>query len=150
MVIENRSKIDDNFAIVRLKEMLMLHLIPENFNFAETKKQIFVLNEQIIKSERHYENVFLVASSETLKNFNEYSELRQAVEDIIFARESKETYLVAYRIALGTVRVITEACDVLFQMYLASKQVAKLSSEVTYDWNMYCILIETLLIKVLG
>lgn len=87
--------------------------------------------------ERNYENVFLGVNSETLKDISEYTELRSAVEDVIMARDQKDVLMSKYRIALGQVRLVTEASDVLLQLYYASKQAGKMCSHVTYDWSLY-------------
>jgi len=100
LIVESRSKLDDNLGIVKLKELMIKHLVPAVFNFEETKSTLSHLHKRIIELERNYENVFLIASGETLKNLHEYSALRNAVEDIISTREQKENYLRKYRIAL--------------------------------------------------
>ena len=133
---------DDNLGIVRLKELLTRHLVSAAFDFDKTQTALAFLNDRIVQLERTYENAFLVASGETLKNLHEYSKLRSAVEDIIAAREEKEAYLSRYRMALTQVRLVTEASDVLYQMYLASKQAAKIAAEVSYDWRMFCTLVD--------
>lgn len=89
MVIENRAVIDDNMGIVQLKELLMTHLVPASFNFEETKKGLAFLNKRILTLEQNYENAFLVASGDTLKDIHQYTDLRRAVEEVIQARNEK-------------------------------------------------------------
>jgi hypothetical protein len=74
-------------GIVKLKVLLIEHLVPTIHNFKETKEAIQILNKKILVLERNYENAFLIASGETFKKIGEYSTLRSAVEDIIDARE---------------------------------------------------------------
>ena len=114
LVIEHRNKQDDNLGIVKLKELLIENLVPAVYNFKETKAAITVLNNKILALERNYENAFLIASGETFKKIGEYSTLRSAVEDIIDAREQKETHLTSYRFALKKIKLVTEAADVIF------------------------------------
>jgi hypothetical protein len=85
--VEARSKLDDNLGIVKIKDLMIKHLLPAAFDFEETKRTLAHLHKRIIELERNYENVFLVASGETLKNLSDYSALRNAVEDIIATRE---------------------------------------------------------------
>jgi hypothetical protein len=48
-------------------------LLPESFNFKEIKATLHVLNRQILKLERNYENEFLIASGDTFKSMDDYS-----------------------------------------------------------------------------
>jgi len=105
------------------------------------------LNKRILQLERNYENAFLVASGETFKNIAEYSSLRQSVEDIIEAREQKTECLKRYREALKQVKLVTEASDVLFQIYLVLKLVGKQCRCVTYSWQRYLQVVDSLLLK---
>ena len=82
-----------------------------------------------------------------MKNVHEYQILRSAIEDVIDARESKDRIMSTYRIALGQVRLVTEASDVLLQLYMACKQTGKICSIVTYDWLIYKEIINELTIK---
>ena len=52
-----------------LKELLLTHLLPQSYAFSETKQKIENLNKRILQLEKNYENAFLIASGETLKNF---------------------------------------------------------------------------------
>lgn len=130
-------KLEDNLGIVRLKELLIERLLPSSFDFIETKQTLKVLNKKLLQLERAFENAFLIASSDTFRNMNEYSSLRASIEDIIEAREQKELCLNKYRHILKRVKLVTEASDVLFQMYLVLKQVGKQTNVVTYSWQRY-------------
>jgi len=68
-------------------------LLPQSYAFEENKQRLAALNKKILQLEKNYENAFLIASGETLKNFSEYSVLRSSVEDIINAREEKSTLI---------------------------------------------------------
>ena len=87
LIVETRSKLEENGAIVKLKELIIDQLLPKSYDFAEIKDTLNMLNRKILKVERNYENEFLVASGDTFKRMNEYSSLRQAVEDVITTRE---------------------------------------------------------------
>jgi len=68
-------------------------LLPQSYAFEENKQRLAALNKKILQLEKNYENAFLIASGETLKNFSDYSVLRSSVEDIINAREEKSTLI---------------------------------------------------------
>lgn len=108
-----------------MKELITDRILPSSYNFNETKTTLNSLNKKIIQSERNYENAFLIATGETFKKVGEYSELRSSVEDVINTRQLKEEYLMKYRAALKKVKLVTEASDVIFQMYLVLKLVGK-------------------------
>ncbi len=99
--------------------------------------------------ERNYENAFLIASGETFKKIGEYSSLRTAVEEIIDAREQKELYLAKYKAALKKIKLVTEASDVLFQMYLVLKLVGKQTNQVTCSWSRFMTTVEQLVKKLI-
>ncbi len=80
--------------------MITERLVPEFYNFSQTKSAIKELNAKIVQLERNYENAFLIASSDTFKKIGEYSNLRTAVEDIIDAREQKAEHILKYRAVL--------------------------------------------------
>lgn len=60
-----------------------------------------------------------------MKNLAEYSVLRTSVEDIINAHEEKSNLVFKYKLALKQVKLVNEASDVLFQMFLALKLTGK-------------------------
>lgn len=70
MIIENRAMLDENMGIVQFKELLMQHLVPSTYDFEGTKKSLAFLNKRILILEKNYENAFLVASGETLKDIH--------------------------------------------------------------------------------
>ena len=51
--------------------------------------------------------------------------LRTSVEDIINAHEEKSNLVFKYKLALKQVKLVNEASDVLFQMFLALKLTGK-------------------------
>ena len=69
LIVEARNKLDDNNGVTYLKELLLTHLLPQSYAFSETKQKIENLNKRILQLEKNYENAFLIASGETLKNF---------------------------------------------------------------------------------
>jgi hypothetical protein len=105
--------------VVQLKELILGQLLPQSYAFEETKTRLAALNKRILQLEKNYENAFLIASGETLKNLAEYSVLRTSVEDIINAHEEKSNLVFKYKLALKQVKLVNEASDVLFQMFLA-------------------------------
>ena len=67
LLIEPRTLQQNNQGIQHLKEQLILNILPDNHDFDTTRKQLHFLNDRIMQYERNFENVFLNASSETLK-----------------------------------------------------------------------------------
>lgn len=147
--METRTKLEENGAIVKLKEMIIDQLLPKSYDFAEIKDTLNMLNRKILKVERNYENEFLVASGDTFKRMNEYSSLRQAVEDVITTREQKLEYVNKYRSALKRINLVTEASDVIFSMYLILKFVGKQTNSVTYSWSRFMDIVSSVLAKLL-
>lgn len=54
-----------------------------------------------------------------------------------------------YRTALKKVRLVTEASDVIFQMYLVLKLVGKQTNSVTYSWSQFTKIIDSILDKLI-
>ena len=84
-----------------------------------------------------------------MKNLAEYSVLRTSVEDIINAREEKSNLVFKYKLALKQVKLVNEASDVLFQMFLALKLTGKVMQESTYNWETFIFVIDNVIQKLL-
>ena len=147
--METRNKLDDNNGVVQLKELILGQLLPQSYAFEETKVRLAALNKRILQLEKNYENAFLIASGETLKNLAEYSVLRTSVEDIINAHEEKSKLVFKYKQALKQVKLVNEASDVLFQMFLALKLTGKVMQESTYNWESFIFVVDNVIQKLL-
>lgn len=84
-----------------------------------------------------------------MKNLAEYSVLRTSVEDIINAHEEKSNLVFKYKLALKQVKLVNEASDVLFQMFLALKLTGKVMQESTYNWETFIFVIDNVIQKLL-
>lgn len=69
------TKLDRNKAIVNLKEMLIRSLLPSATEFDEVRAKLSNLNRRMLSLCQNFENAFLMASGETLKNLSEYKQL---------------------------------------------------------------------------
>jgi hypothetical protein len=93
------------------------------------------VRSRISTLEKNFENSFLVASEHTLKNMEDYSELKQAVEDLIQGQEARSEYNKKLKDMLTDTHVISDASRVIYLMYMSLKIVSKVMNEVTYSWN---------------
>jgi len=48
LVVENRIKLDENGGIIKLKELLIERLLPNSYDFKETKNSLASLNKRIL------------------------------------------------------------------------------------------------------
>lgn len=76
-----------------------------------------------------------MASEHTLKNMEDYSELKQAVEDLIQGQDARTEYNNKLKDMLTDTHVISDAARVIYYMYISLKIVSKVMNEVTYSWN---------------
>ena len=66
------SILENNPAIVELKEIFMRNLLVDTSEFEMVKAKLKRINERMWSLESNFENSFLIASSETLKKLVDY------------------------------------------------------------------------------
>ena len=66
------SILENNPAIVELKEIFMRNLLIDTSEFEMVKAKLKRINERMWSLESNFENSFLIASSETLKKLVDY------------------------------------------------------------------------------
>ncbi len=81
MVIDDdesgRNAYEQNSAWIEIKEVMLKHFLPEEaFKMGEIKAQIGNLDARKAEICKNFENAFLIANADTLKNINEYSVLK--------------------------------------------------------------------------
>lgn len=78
--LHNNRMIEENVAMINLKEFLLRNLHPGQLkNFESIKEQLSECHQRIPLYAKDFENAFLVASSQTLKNLSEYGALQTAL-----------------------------------------------------------------------
>lgn len=76
------SILDNNPAIVELKEIFMKNFLVDTTDLEEVKAELKGINEAMWDLESNFENSFLIASSETLKKLVDYNQLMDAVQKV--------------------------------------------------------------------
>jgi len=61
----------------------MQAILPTSAGYEELNDNLKFVRSRISTLEKNFENSFLVASEHTLKNMDDYSQLKQSVEDLI-------------------------------------------------------------------
>lgn len=77
--IPNSYRFDINPANKDLKEMFFRNLFPQSCKYFETLQRLKAVDARLPKLKKDFENLFLVASGETLKKIGEYTQLQQSV-----------------------------------------------------------------------
>jgi hypothetical protein len=54
-----------------------------------------------------------------------------------------------YRAALRQIKLVTEASDVIYQIYMVLKLIGKQTNQLTYSWARFITLVDSLLAKLL-
>lgn len=79
-IIDNQDGVT---AWMEIKELLLEQVNNHEWKqLQEIKEQIRFYDENKSQLNRAYENAFLVANHDTLQNLDEYSTLKQSIEDI--------------------------------------------------------------------
>lgn len=66
-----------------MKELLIKHLLPEDGDSVDhIKEKIKYFELRRLELHKNFENAYLIANSETLKNVEDYKMLKNCVEDI--------------------------------------------------------------------
>ena len=87
---QSDSILENNPAIVELKEIFMRSLLVDTTEFEGVKARLRRINERMQTLESNFENSFLIASSETLKKLVDYKQLMDAVTDVNNEKEEKK------------------------------------------------------------
>lgn len=75
----NFEAMDKNPAVVDLKELFFRVMFPHATEYSESLAKLSSVETRLPKVIKDFENMFLAASGETLKNASEYAQLQQSV-----------------------------------------------------------------------
>jgi hypothetical protein len=76
--LSNYRQLDQNVGVINLKELLIRNLLPVSKEFDDVCQRLKDLHKRKHYS-KEFENAFLVASGETLKNIGDYTLLQESV-----------------------------------------------------------------------
>jgi hypothetical protein len=88
--------LDNNPAIVELKEIFLRNMLVDTSEFEQIKQKLKRINERMWTLESNFENSFLLASGETLKKLVDYKQLMEAVMDVNNEKDAKKRHLERY------------------------------------------------------
>lgn len=109
------SELLKNKGFQHIREMLIKTLLEDDCEeFQDVLERLERINNKLTVLERNFENVFLVASGETLKKIGDYNQLRIAIEDIIQARDQKSDLKERYNEIVGKIEIISEVSQTLY------------------------------------
>jgi predicted nuclease with TOPRIM domain len=103
----------------------------------EIKDQIKFYDENKSHLNKAYENNFLVANHDTLQKIEEYTNLKQSIEDIENQLEERILYKRMYQEMIHKYEILTYYSKVILNMYLSLKAISKIMNEITYSWKMF-------------
>jgi hypothetical protein len=136
LLIESKNK-----AVTNIKKMIMKAILPDSTNYQDLQERLKFERSRVSTLEKAFENSFLVASEQTLKDMADYTELRSAVEDMIDGHEQVDKYNKLLRNLLTETVIISDAARIIYLMYMSLKLVSKVMNEVTYSWNQFSIVL---------
>jgi hypothetical protein len=67
-------------------------LLPSAVEFDDVRAKLSNLNKRMLNYCQNFENAFLMASGDTLKNLSEYKQLQNAVESVIDAKRQRKEF----------------------------------------------------------
>lgn len=122
---------------------MLKHFLPEEaIRLGEIKAKISNLDARKAEINKNFENAFLIANAETLKNINEYSVLKQCVEDIRFFNEEKKALTEAFQTILAEHPLLSSYANVISAMFQSLKKLSKITGELTYSWRSFLSVVD--------
>ena len=136
--------LENNKAIVEIKEMLMRNLMVDTTELDDVKEKLREINERMTTKKQNFENSFLIASGETLQNLVDYEQLQSSVIDVNIEFERKKSYKAKYQEIMSKFNILKEVSRIIYQLYMSLKVTSKIMNEVTYSWNQFAKVTEQL------
>jgi hypothetical protein len=130
LMIESKNR-----AVTQIKKIIMKAILPDQSNYSDLQERLRYERSRVSTLEKAFENSFLVASEQTLKDMTDYTELRRAVEDMIIGHEQVDLYNKKLLDLLTETVIISDASRIIYLMFMSLKIVSKVMNEVTYSWN---------------
>ena len=131
---------------MELKELMLEQINPHEWKqLQEVKDQIKFYDENKSQLSRAYENNFLVANHDTLQRIEEYTNLKQSIEDIESQSEERVLYKRLYEEMIQKYEILTYYSKVMLNMFLSLKVLSKIMNEVTYSWKMFKLILQEIL-----
>lgn len=141
--ISNVAPLANNTAWIDIKELMLKHFSPEEcVRLKEIKERIRRLEGHKNKVNKSFENAFLVANQETLQRLNEYSMLKQSVEEIRYFDEEKRALNETFKEVLSRHPLLSSYANVISIMFQSLKKLSKICGIVTYSWRLFISIID--------
>ena len=139
-----------NTSWVDIKETMLKHLQPETYaELARVKQELQKLSLQKDTLRKNFENCFLVANQDTLQVVNEYSVLKQSIEEIFMNSAATQQAREKYESLINKNSMFSTYANTILIMYLSLKKLSKLMDEVTYSWSRFNSIVDQVLAKVM-
>ena len=87
----------------------------------------------------------MIANHDTLQNLDDYSTLKQSIEDIQNQAEERILYKRMYSEMIKKYELLTYYSKIILNMYLSLKVLSKVMNEVTYSWRMFKLILKQVL-----
>ena len=134
---------------MEIKEILLKHFIPENYQLL---KQIQT-NLKGYESKKHelnktFESEFQRSDEDTLQSKSEYNALKASIESIMQANEEKGNYKQEMEVLINQYSLLSTYSEVLVLMFQSLKSVSKLMHEVTYSWQQFKDILDSVVAKI--
>lgn len=116
-----------NTSWIDIKEILLKHFRPENHaEFVRVKNELQTLTLKKDTLRKNFENCFLVANQDTLQFVNEYSVLKQSIEEIFMNSAESKQAREKFEEIVNANSLFSTYANVILMFYLSLKKISKL------------------------
>jgi hypothetical protein len=157
----NGSLLNKNEAWIEIKEILLKHFLPDNYQKLKLiKEQVIRLREKIDEGKTTFDRTLMMMSTDEVKQIFEkggqsmmdsdnYKSLILCLESFKNAQDEYLSYNNAFHSIINEHPLLASYSNIFVILYCSLKQLSKLTDEITYSWKIYIKVIDMIIAKII-
>ena len=143
-----------NEAWIEIKEVLLKHFLPDNYNkLSLIRTQLVKLKQVIGNLEKSYEDT--ITGLEIMDDTDDhtvteyFSILRSITERLKCSHEEYHSYNTAFHGIVNEHPLLASYSNIFVILYASLKELTRITGEITYSWKIFIKLIDMIIAKII-
>lgn len=150
----NANQFNKNEAWIEIKEVLLKHFLPDNYNkLTLIRTQLVKLKQTIGGLEKAYDDT--ITGLDLTEDIDEHTQneylsmLRNITERLKCAHEEYMQYNTAFHGIVNEHPLLASYSNIFVILYASLKELTKITGEITYSWKIFIKLIDMIIAKII-
>eukprot|EP00347_Sterkiella_histriomuscorum_P021796 403332737 len=150
--IINATFVNKNEAWIEIKQILLKHFLPDNYQkLTMIKQQTQLLRFKLLERQKAFEQLFMKVKRHSVeeKDHKALEDIRLCYIDIKQLDEDYQQYNQAFHNLINEHPLLASYSNIFVILFFALKELSKFTEEITYSWKIYTKVIDMIIAKII-